>query len=583
MRRLIIFALFIIHLAIPLASGEAAVSVGLSLDRTEATRVDSVRVTVRVSGSRKTQADPVVKGLENFIVRQGGTSSRVEIINGKVTSGIDYTYYLQAKKEGTYKIGPAEVQIDGKSFLSQSHTLKVKKPAASEDSRGNLFLTAEISANEVYVEEQTRYVLKLYSRTGIRDISLNLPEPEHLKLNQLGKPRNYQTVYNGREYEVLEVRYAVVSSNEGSYIIGPASMNMTVFETGNHRRRSVFDDPFFSFSAGRPISVASDPVNMSVHPLPAAGKPIGFSGLVGQFTMESDLDPGTVTAGESATLTVRVRGQGNVQRIPDLTITELKDAKTYADQPVLNVKQAETGLQGEKTMKWALVPETKGRLEIPQMKLSFFNPKAKTYETLTTPLHILSVRSPDREQTVAAGPAPEPEGISVKIDKKEIEALGRDILPIHMSMKNLTAPSRIFTNRVFIFGMLLGPIFLYMVAFFTLKIRRQKADTQAATRSKKAARKFYRQCSEKGLSHQDLMDALRNYLNNRFSLSIGVLTSDEAAGMMRSMKVDPDIIETLRSMVQLLENAVYTGNGHLKTDQAHAFLDLVKDIEKEIR
>lgn len=583
MKRLIPYILFFIIISAPFTISEAAVSVSLTLDRAEATLVDSVRVVVSVIGSRKTQAEPIIKGFEHFMVRQGGTSSRVEIINSKMTSSIDYTYYIQPKKEGTFEIGPAEVKVDGESFKSQSRILKVLKPVVSKGARGNLFLSAEISAKEVYVEEQVQYILKLYSRTNIRDISLNLPEPENLKLKQLGKPRNYRSVYDGKEYDVIEVRYAVATGTEGEYIIGPASMNMTLLEIGSRRRRSLFDDPFFSFSSGRPISVASEIVNLKVNPLPDEGKPDDFSGLVGQFDMESNLDPTTVRAGESATLTVRVKGQGNAQRIPDLTLAEFKDTKIYADQPVLNVQQGDKGLLGEKTMKWALVPEAEGRVEVPIMKLSFFNPRTKAYETLTSPPHILSVLPPDREKTVVAGHAPEEKDINGKTAKKEIEALGRDILPIHTSMKNLTASSQMFANQILLIAMLIGPLILYMIAFFTLKLRKQKADSLALTRSKKAAREFYKQCRQEGLSHQDLMGAVRDYLNNRFTLSIGVLTSEGAAGIMIAKKVDPEIADKFRTMVQSLENAVYTGKGHEKTDQANALTELIKTIEKRIR
>ena len=190
MKRLTLFTLFFLLFTVPGASSEAEVSVNLNLDRTEATIADSIRVVVNISGSRNTQSRPVIKGLENFTVSQGGTSSRVEIINGKVTSGIDYTYYIQPKKTGTFQIGPAEVKIDGKHYQSQSRSLSIVKSAASEGSkRSALLLSTGISSKEVYVEEQTIYTLKLYNRTNIRDISLNLPEHEHLVFKQLGKPR----------------------------------------------------------------------------------------------------------------------------------------------------------------------------------------------------------------------------------------------------------------------------------------------------------------------------------------------------------------------------------------------------------
>ena len=108
-----------------LASGD--VSVTLKLDRPEATLLDSITMVVSVSGTRKSDTQPTLKGLEDFNVRTGGTSSRIEIINGKVNAGIDYTYALQPKKNGTFTIGPAEVKIKGKTIKSNTETLTIVK------------------------------------------------------------------------------------------------------------------------------------------------------------------------------------------------------------------------------------------------------------------------------------------------------------------------------------------------------------------------------------------------------------------------------------------------------------------------
>ncbi len=67
-----------------------------------------------------------------------------------------------------------------------------------------------------------------------------------------------------------------------------------------------------------------------MRPLPQEGKPSDFSGLVGKFKMWSKLEPVSLKTGESATLTVSVSGQGNVNRIPDLKIPELIHIKIYA-------------------------------------------------------------------------------------------------------------------------------------------------------------------------------------------------------------------------------------------------------------
>ena len=107
----IIFFIILVSLAPAIASAE--ISVSLKLDRPQAGLTDSVQLVVSVAGSRDTGSDPDIQGLENFTVRSGGTSSRIEFINGRMSSGIEYTYFIQPQKVGSFTIGPASVQIDG--------------------------------------------------------------------------------------------------------------------------------------------------------------------------------------------------------------------------------------------------------------------------------------------------------------------------------------------------------------------------------------------------------------------------------------------------------------------------------------
>ena len=135
-----------------LARGD--VSVTLKLDRPEATLLDSITLVVSVSGTRKSDVTPALKGMDDFEVRAGGTSSRIEIINGKVNAGVDYTYTLQPKKTGNFTIGPAEVTVKGKTIKSNTETLRIVKAIQSgEVDRRPLFLSATLLPKQVFVEE----------------------------------------------------------------------------------------------------------------------------------------------------------------------------------------------------------------------------------------------------------------------------------------------------------------------------------------------------------------------------------------------------------------------------------------------
>ncbi len=566
----------------------ADVSITMKLDRSEATLVDSVRMVVSLSGTRSSDSEPVVHGLEDFTVSQGGRSSRVEIINGKVNAGIDYAYFIQPKKTGTFNIGPAEVTVEGKTFRSNTATLTVvKAPQLSGVDRGPLFLSASVSSYKAYLEEQVIYTLKLYRLAKVKDISLHLPETEHLAFKQLGKPVEYQSVYDGRAYQVLEVRYALVPSGEGEYMIGPAKMDMTVFQPGRRSRRSLFDDPFFddpffSSSRGRSMTLTSEPLALNVLPLPEEGRPAGFSGLVGTFQIESRLEPSEVRAGESTTMTVLLKGRGNINRIPDLKAPPLTHTKVYADQPILRAEPDAEGLAGSKTMKWALVPEKEGRYQIPRLSVSFFDTMTDQYRVIKTPALTLSVLPGEARQVQAfadSAKGKRPEGPA----RRAVKELGRDIMPVHTSVKDLTPGFRVRPWSAFFWLVLIAPLLVYVATFLGLRFRRNSDRSVAAVKAKKAARRLIRRCRHEGLSSNDLGLAVRDYLNERFGLTLGSLTPDEAAQILKSKDVSLDTSQKLQAILQGLEDAVYTGKGDEPYDIGEDIPRLINRIEKEVR
>ena len=561
----------------------AKISVSLKLDRSETQLVDSVELIVSVGGSRDSDSTPDIRGFENFDVRSGGTSSRIEFINGKISSGVDYTYFIQPKKIGTFRIGPARVLINGKTYTSNTAKLRVVKPAESKGADPSpIFLTAELSDDTVYVEEQTIYILKLYLRRNVRNINLNLPETENLIFKQISKPTEYRSTRSGQNFQVIEVRYAVVPSKAGSYAVDPAKMSMTVLQSSRSSNRGFMNDPFSSFTSGRPLSVTSKSLQLMVRPLPQKGKPPDFSGLVGKFKMWSKLEPVSLKTGESATLTVSVSGQGNVNRIPDLKMPELSHIKIYADKPVLESTQDSNGTKGSKTMKWALVPEKDGRLEVPPVAVSFFDTEHHRYKTLKSAKYTLSVL-PGKKETIMVS---EPNGAAISDNgavKQTIRELGRDIFPVHSAMQNFKTVSRIQLESWLFWAMLVLPFALYLGTLGGLKLRRHSRAGQPDIMAKKAAREFNKHYRKRELTSRILLQLIRDYLNHRFGLSYGSLTPQESVKILISQGVGADTAEALQKIMLQLENAEYTGKGMEAAAIDSDLVLLIKRIEKESR
>ncbi|MCD6304891.1 MAG: protein BatD [Deltaproteobacteria bacterium] len=583
MKRLLVCLAFFVAATPGSLNAYGEISVSLTLNRQEATLSDSIQMVVSVSGAKQCDAPPEIEGLDRFDVTRGGSSSRVEIINGRIRKGIDYTYYLRPSTPGTFQIGPALARVDGETFESNKVSLTIVKGAPSPDgARGPVFLTATLSSQEAYVEEQVLYTLRLYLRTRVSNISLQLPEQDYLTFQQLGKPREYQGMLEGYACQILEVAYAVSALREGDYQIEPARMEMSVYDETRQSGRGPFDDPFFSnpfFRAGRPVSVFSEPLELKIMRLPEKGKPDGFSGLVGSFTIASELTPSKIRAGESTTLTVQVAGRGNVHRIPDLRLPAIDHVKIYADQPVFAASHDLKGLTGSKRMKWALVPELPGDYEIPPLSISFFDPEACEYRTIQTPGHSLAV-IPGKGKMILVDAGNRAPGSG----KEAVQEIGHDILPLHMSVRDMDAGSWTQNRSLFVWAILLFPALLYGAAFTGQQLKRRSLRTRPIQQARGAARRMIRQCRQ--IEDGDptrLSAAVREYVNSRFGLSLASLTPDEAVKILRSHGVGFETAGRLQNALQEMEDAIYAGRPRENVGIAHALPGIIRAIEREIR
>ena len=80
----------------------------------------------------------------------------------------------------------------------------------------------------------------------------------------------------------------------------------------------------------------------------------------------------------------------------------------------------------------------------------------------------------------------------------------------------------------------------------------------------------------------ELIFAIRTYVNDRFDLSMVTLSADESMTVLISNAVSFDTATRFKAAYSRVEEAVYTG-GSQKNENIHKeILDLVNEIEKEI-
>jgi hypothetical protein len=233
-------------------------------------------------------------------------------------------------------------------------------------------------------------------------------------------------------------------------------------------------------------------------------------------------------------------------------------------------------------MKWAFVPEREGIYEIPKLTLAFFDTASDEYRGLETSGLSLRVL-PGKQETVHALTDPDTKEKQEGPTKKAVEEIGRDILPVHTSLRDLTAGRALRPGGIVFWLTLLAPFLIYAATYAGLRFRHKSAEATAAAKAKKAAGKLSQQCRVGAIAPRDLLLSVRDYLNDRFGLALGTLTPFEATRILKSEGAQPETSEQLRNVLQSLEDAVYTGRGNRTCDLGGEIAQLIKQIEKEIK
>ena len=134
----------------------------------------------------------------------------------------------------------------------------------------------------------------------------------------------------------------------------------------------------------------SNPLVIHVHDLPQAGRPAGFSGAIGQFTVSGDASPTTVNVGDPVYLDFTISGNGNFDSVRAPALGLDPAWKSYVPSSKMNYQdQART--EGTKIFQQAIIPNKNGTLPLPAANFSYFDPTAKKYVTIPIPLPAITV------------------------------------------------------------------------------------------------------------------------------------------------------------------------------------------------
>lgn len=371
---------------------------------------DVVEWTLVLEGpSIRLTEEVVVPPLKNLKVVGGpSVSTQISIMNAQSSQKKTYTWILQPIATGAAEIGAVRVKFAGGEVTAPAVAIEVgpghikqqaaprprspfgadpfadpfgSRPRASAE--GKLFIGAVPSRTRVRVGEAVLVTYFIYAR-GVQPTaieSVGTPQyPGFWAENVESKetPREEQVTMEGEAYVRFPVhRRLLFPTKAGTLTIPAMTLRIAL------ARQSIFDQGLVAERSTRPLK-------LTVDPLP--DEP-GFSGAVGSFKVEASADPTSLLLGDAATVRFRIEGVGNLKWVEKGPEWTLPGAKVFPPQVKSDVTVRPEGLAGSKTWEYVVVPETSGRLSVPSLSFSWFDPQAGRIQRAETAPLELEVRA----------------------------------------------------------------------------------------------------------------------------------------------------------------------------------------------
>jgi hypothetical protein len=504
----------------------------------------------------------------NFTV-VGGPNQSVSNswINGVRSYKKTYSYFLAPKNRGEFTIAQATIHIDGETY--KTLPIKIEVTAAIELPKDpndpdyvaseGIHLVAEISDTNPYLNEAVVVTYKFYFSSDVNVTNLNdIDTPKYndfwsqdIPIKQLKVERG---MYDGKEFNYVVYRKAVLYPQKtGKLNMEPLTVDASVQVATN--RRDFFGSRIMA-RANKRVSAGNSTI--TVKPLPEQGKPLDFTGAVGDFSFKVTTTKTQLNASESLQAKVEVQGNGNLKlfKLPKLSLPS--SLEVYEPEHSENVNTNLSGMQGSISDSYTIVPQYKGKYPIPSISFSYFDIKTKTYKQLNSNEIVLDVLDGPLNSGAAN------QNIANRT-KQPIVLSNNQFAFIKTSTNFSSTSSSYFFKTPLFWSLLLLP---FLAIPFAIVVRNKKASRDAdvyGNRIREADRlaRKYLSNAKKSLGKKEafyiaLEKALHNYLKAKLHIETSDLSKDKINQLLLDRQVESTVIKDFIGIIENCELARYT-------------------------
>ncbi|MEW5951377.1 MAG: protein BatD [Elusimicrobia bacterium] len=603
-------AIFILLFICSFGGAYAATEVTASVNKQIVPLNDYLILTVYVSGDNANSATVQIPSMANFSVSSSGRSTSISIINGRISSSVEYSYILTPKYAGKTSIPPISVFTGKEKFFTKEIEITVtsakssqayqsqpsqpqrtsvqpkNRPAKGTPLENLVFVKAETDKKTAYPGEQINLSFKFYTAVPIaRNPEYFPPKLYNLFSEDLPPVRTGEQVINGIKYYYSELKTALFAINAGKARIGPIEITAQVQkEEDIDPFDPNFMQKFFSgFTNYEEIKLNTKDMGLEIIPLPE-NPPSDFSGAVGNFFISREVDRKEVKSGEPLNLTLKITGKGNLK---DISVPEFsaEGVKVYDSLSSYSITKHDDIIGGEKKVTYIISFKEEGLKEIPPIKFSFFNIDTKKYETIeTSPLKIKVLKG-EGGKSYDFSDKPADSGVDIKGSDIKYLLKPSAGLSAKIARKISTAPlyAHLFFCSILIFSFLKNrsvyerlrnpAFYAYKNASSVLQAALKKAQKEASSNPYKSLSLIY--------------DAITDYLTARIGENVYSLPINKIVQLYSSkFKAAEFTLGEIKSLLEEIEFLNYASSGLNEkkvSEVAQRVSTLSEMIEKETK
>lgn len=574
----------------------ADVNVSASVSPQKGTVEDTFIISVTVAGKEASKLGaPVFESNKYFKIESSGQSSEYSMINGAVSSAITYTFTVYPDAELTS--GNYELPL-GQFLATKGESYQIKKlniqilPRTMSASRANLGIDfAQIVDNTApYVGQQVLYRAEVVATSQMLNgqlSALDIPDMWIESFNDKDEATRRGTRGNAN---VFSAREALFPTRAGTFKI-PARTLMAKVMTGRRRMRDPFFDIMPGFSSMQTDQrIVAESLELSVRPLPNPPKANIKHILVGKVSINSVVDKLSLKEGESATLTITLKGDANLKpfELPDPVVLGGDDFKLYYDAPELNTYPAEKRIVFEKTFRIAIVPKRSGKIALPVLEVVTFDPYEEKYNVLhSREQNITVLPNPDANKLLATAEfSKEAQSSKVEEEKKDINIITQDLFPQHVGEKLFLPRPQLNPMMVWVVLIMLP---IMAVGWHVYNVRyeyllRNPSAIAAELAFKNALKAMDDLIATNDVTIKDancgdsLAQIISSYLGDKYGINGKALTSNDVKMLVAEKTKNETLATEMSNHFAVLEQMRFASRGSHDSNETSKLLDETKKL-----